>query len=247
MENSSLKNWMLPLFALILSIGIITSSAIIIQGIGNIKNKQNTISITGSAKKQFKSDFVVWRGTYTAQSVNLPEAYSVLKTETDKVKNYLKSRGLKDSDMVFTSITTVPNYVVLANGQISSKVESYRLMQTVEISSHDVDGITSISRQSTELINQGIDFQSNAPEYYYTKIGDLKIDMLSLATKDAMMRAEQIAKATGGKIGKLRSAKMGVFQITPLYSTDVSDSGIYNTTSINKEITGVMTCEFEIK
>jgi uncharacterized protein len=247
MENNSIKNWMLPIFAVILSIGIIISSVIVINGITTIKTKQNTITITGSAKKQFKSDFVVWRSTYTAQSPKLPAAYALLKSETDKVKSYLKSKGIDEKGMVFTAITTIPNYAVLANGQMTSDIVSYRLMQTVEISSNEVDKITQISRQATELINQGIDFQSNTPEYYYTKLADLKIDMLSLATKDAMNRAQQIAKSTGSDIGKLRSAKMGVFQITPIYSTDVSDSGIYNTSSIDKEITAVMTCDFEIK
>ncbi|ABB16247.1 conserved domain protein [Carboxydothermus hydrogenoformans Z-2901] len=70
--------------------------------------------------------------------------------------------------------------------------------------------------------------------------------MLGLATKDAMQRAEQIAKFTGVKVGKLRSSKMGVFQITAPYSTDVSDMGIFDTSSIEKEITAVVTCEFEI-
>lgn len=247
MESNSIKNWMLPIFAVILSIGIIISSIIVINGITTIKSKQNSISITGSAKKQFKSDFVVWRGTYTAQSPKLPAAYSVLKTETDKVKTYLLSKGIEDKAIVLTSITTMPNYTVLPSGQMTNNIESYKLMQTVEVSSKEVDKITQISRQATELINQGIDFQSNTPDYYYTKIADLKIDMLSLATKDAMTRAQLIAKTTGSEIGKLRSAKMGVFQITPLYSTEVSDSGIYNTSSIDKEITAVMTCDFEIK
>lgn len=247
MENSKLKDWVLPIFAAILSIGLILSSIIVVNGIGNIKTKENTITITGSAKKQFKSDFVDWKGTYSAQSAKLPAAYGILQTETDKVKSYLKSKGISDKEMVFTSISTFPNYTILPNGQSSSNIESYKLTQTIEVSSNDVDGVTKISRQATELINQGIDFQSNPPEYYYTKLADLKIDMLSLATNDAMTRAKQIAKSTGSEIGKLRSAKMGVFQITPLYSTDVSDSGIYNTTSINKEITGVMTCDFEIK
>lgn len=247
MENNILKNWMLPIFAVILSIGLIISSTIVIRGFVDIKSKENSISITGSAKKQFKSDFVVWRGTYSAQATKLPDAYAALKTETTKVNNYLKSKGLADKEMVYTSINTIPNYTVLANGQPSSNIESYRLMETVEVSSSEVDRITTISRQATELMNQGIDFQSNTPEYYYTKIANLKIDMLSLATKDAMVRAQQIASSTGSKIGKLRSAKMGVFQITPLYSTDVSDSGIYNTSSIDKEITAVMACDFEIK
>lgn len=247
MEKNLLKTLALPIFGAILCIGLISSAFIVVHGLESIKNKENSISITGSAKKQFKSDFVIWRGTYSAQSANLPQAYAALKAETVKVKSYLNGKGIKDADLVFSSINTVPSYVILPNGQQSSKIESYRLVETVQVNSKNVDGITNISRQSTELINQGIDFQSNAPEYYYTKLADLKIDMLSLATKDAMTRAQQIAKTTGGTIGKLRSARMGVFQITPLYSTDVSDSGIYDNSSINKEITGVMTCEFEIK
>ena len=247
LENNSNKNWMLPIFAGILALGLIISSIIVISGISNIKTKQNIITITGSAKQQIKSDIVVWSGTYSVQSPELSSAYNLLKADTDKVRNYLKDKGIEVKDMVFTSINTIPNYALLPNGQMSSTIQSYRLMQTVEVTSNNVDKITGISRVATELINFGIEFQSNPPAYYYTKIADLKIGMLSLATKDAMNRAEKIADSTGSKIGKLRSAKMGVFQITPPYSTAVSDSGIYDTTSIDKEITAVMSCDFEIK
>jgi uncharacterized protein len=247
LENSTIKNLALPIFAIILSLGIIISSVIVINGIANIKSKQNVVTVTGSAKKQIKSDFVVWRGTYSAQAPMLSDVYVKLKEETDKVKNYLIGKDIDEKNIVFSSISMIQNYQTQPNGQMTSKIESYRLMQTVEISSKDVQKITDISRASTELINQGIEFQSNSPEYYYTKIADLKIDMLSLATKDAKIRAEQIATTTGSKIGKLNSARMGVFQITPLYSTEVSDSGIYSTASIDKEITAVMTCDFEIK
>lgn len=247
LENRTNKNWVLPIFAGILSLGIIISSIIVVNGISNIKTKQNIITITGSAKQQIKSDLVIWSGTYAVQSPELSTAYNLLKADTDKVRNYLRDKGIDGKGMVFTSINTVPYYGTLPNGQMSSTIQSYRLMQTVEVTSNDVDKITNISRGATELINFGIEFQSNPPAYYYTKIADLKIGMLSLATKDAMNRAEKIANSTDSKIGKLRSAKMGVFQITPPYSTAVSDSGIYDTSSIDKEITAVMSCDFEIK
>lgn len=93
----------------------------------------------------------------------------------------------------------------------------------------------------------GVQFESLPPQYFYTKLADLKIEMLSLATEDAVKRAEQIAKSTGTKVERLRSAYMGVFQITPLYSTEVSDYGINDTTSIDKEITAVVNCEFLIR
>jgi hypothetical protein len=130
---------------------------------------------------------------------------------------------------------------------MTSQVEGYRLYQQVELSSKDVDKITQLSRQTTDLINQGVEFQSNPPQYFYTKIADLKVEMLSLATKDAKVRADQIANNAGSKVGALRAARMGVFQITPLYSNDISDYGINDTSSLDKEITAVMNCEFEIE
>jgi len=235
------------IIAVIIGISMIVSSALIANGIANIKAKQNTITVTGSAKKQIRSDLVKWSGSFSVQSQDLKDAYKQLKDSYDKVKQYLISKGLNEKDLIFSSISTITNYEPLPNGMPSSKVQSYRLVQTVEITSTDVDKITEISRQATELINMGVQFESLPPQYYYTKIADLKVDMLGLATKDAKDRAEQIAKNTGIRIGNLKSARMGVFQITPLYSTEVSDYGIYDTSSIDKEITAVVTCEFEIK
>jgi uncharacterized protein len=148
---------------------------------------------------------------------------------------------------VFSAIGTSPINEVNFNGQYTNNIIAYRLNQRVEISSGDVDKISQISREATELMNDGVEFQSFPPQYFYTKIADLKVSMLAGATKDAKNRAEQIAQNTGSNIGALKSAKMGVFQITPLYSTEVADYGINDTSSLEKEITAVVTCTFEMK
>lgn len=245
MNHQNRPAWALIVIPVILALGLIISSYIITAGI--VKTKTNTITVTGSVKKQIKSDRIIWRGSFSATSLQIPEAFQMLKTSSEQVKKYLMDKGIPETDIVFSSISTITNLVPLPNGMYSSKVDSYRLVQTVEISSTEVDEITAISREATELINNGVAFESNPPEFFYTKIADLKVEMLGLATKDAKIRAEQIAKSTGSQIGNLRAAKMGVFQITPLYSTEVSDAGISDTSSIDKEITAVITCDFEIK
>ena len=58
--------------------------------------------------------------------------------------------------------------------------------------SSEVDQITDVSRQSTELINQGIEFISESPQYLYTKLPELKLEMLSEATQNARKRADQL-------------------------------------------------------
>lgn len=246
MNQENKKSIAFILVALILSAGLIISTFIVTDGIVEIKGNRS-ITVTGSAKQQIKSDLIEWTGSFSCQSQLMPEAYTKLKADSEKIKKYLKEKGISEEDMVFSSIDTNPVHEVNYNGQYTNNIIAYRLYQRVQISSTDVDKLSRIAREATELINEGIEFQSFSPQYYYTKIADLKVSMLAEATKDAKNRAEQISQNTGSNIGALKSAKMGVFQITPLYSTEVSDYGINDTSSLDKEITAVVTCTFEMK
>ncbi|MBM3243459.1 MAG: DUF541 domain-containing protein, partial [Candidatus Omnitrophica bacterium] len=132
-------------------------------------------------------------------------------------------------------------------GNDTNEVEGYRLSQGIEVKSYDVKKVEDISRQSTELIEQDIQLISNAPEYFYTKLAELKIEMLSSATEDAKKRAATMAQSTGNKIGAIRSAKMGTFQITPVNSYEVSWYGNNDTSSYEKKVMAVVNASFAIE
>lgn len=241
------KSFVWVLVAIILSVGLVFSSYIITMGVKDMKGPGNSLSVKGSAKQQITSDLVVWTGSFSTQSQILSDAFKNLKDSEAKVKAYLIKQGIAEKDIIFSSINTGTNYVILPNGAYTNQIDSYRLYQNVEIKSSDIEKISGIARSATDLINEGVEFQSNPPQYFYTKLADLKIDMIALATQDAKTRAEKMLNATGNKVGKLNSASVGVFQITPLYSGEISDYGINDTSSIEKEITSVVTCEFEVK
>lgn len=234
------------LAAFIVMGGIVASTYKVADSLVEIKGT-NFITVSGSARQQITSDLMVWTGSFSAQSASLKEAYAKLNADQEKVKAFLSSKGIPEEQMIFSSISTNPIYEVTPNGMYTMNVMAYRLEMRVEISSTELEKLTRVSREVTELINEGIEFQSWQPQYFYTKIADLKVSMLAEATKDAKARAEQIAVNTGGKIGKLRSAKMGVMQITPANSTEVSDYGINDTSSIEKAITAIVTASFEIE
>ncbi len=233
--------------AVILALGLIMSSAIATGGFVSVKSKDTTITVTGSAKKQITSDLITWSGYFSASAPTTAEAYTQLKLGQSKVRSYFLSQGIAEKEMIFSSINTSPIYEILPNGNYSNVVGAYQLGQSVTIRSKDIEKITELSRNATDLINEGVEFASDPPQYMYTGIADLKVEMLAEATKDARTRAEQIAQSAGSKVGKLRYAKMGVFQITPLYSNDVSDMGVNDTSSMEKEITAVVTCKFAIE
>ncbi|BCN30790.1 SIMPL domain-containing protein [Anaeromicropila herbilytica] len=233
--------------ALILVIGIITSSIIMINGVVKVKASKTNIIVTGSAKQKITSDLIVWTGSFTSQSKKLQDAYTKLEVSRNKVSDYLVKQGIAKDDFVFSSINTTTNYVMNSMGNYTNEIDNYVLSQTVTISSSQIDKITEISRNATELLNQEVAFQSNPPQYFYTKLADLKVSMLAEATKDAKKRGKMIAENAGNHLGDLKYADMGVMQITPLYSNEIADAGVNDTSSLEKEITAVVHCQFEIE
>lgn len=229
-----------------LAIGLVLSSIIFGWFYSKTKKGDEAITVTGSAKKRIKSDLVVWSAGVSAQSAQLTDAYRQLSESVPRIKQYLVSKGIADGQMTVSSITTTTLKKQDSNGNETSEVTGYSLRQQIEIRSTEIDKIAQIAREATELINQGILVESNAPQYYYTQIGDLKIEMLGEAARDAKVRAEKIAASTGNSIGAVRSARMGVLQITPADSTEVSDSGISDTTTIDKDMTAVVNVSFAV-
>lgn len=242
------REYQIVLLGLFIAIASIISTSILSNGIIQFKKlSSDTINVTGSAQKIVKSDLATWKGEYTVREKSLQKAYQRLNINTNAVKKYLLAKGFKEDDLDFSRINTMPVYVKNYSGYDTNQIDSYQLNQTVQISSNDVDKITSISKNASELINQNIQFNSYSPEYFYSKLESLKVKMLADAAQNAKERAKSMATSTGNHIGVLSSAKMGVFQITPPNSTDVSDWGINDTSSLEKKITAVVTVTFTVK
>ncbi|MFN2453801.1 MAG: SIMPL domain-containing protein [Pyrinomonadaceae bacterium] len=229
-----------------LAVALVLSSIIGAWALLHVKNTDQAVVVTGSARKRIKSDLIVWRAAVTFQSTQLTDAYKALTDGVPRVKKYLIAKGVPENQIVISSITSQTLRSKSDEVDESGHITGYSLRQELEVRSTDVDKITKISREVTELINQGILLESMPPEYHYTKLGDLKITMLAEAAKDAKVRAQQIASSTGSTIGSVRSAKMGVLQVTPADSNDVSDSGMNDTSSLEKDITAVVNVSFTL-
>ena len=228
-------------------IATIASTIIFSKGLLQIKKfSGEVISVTGSAEKKIESDYIVWNSSFSRREPQLKAAYAKIQDDLKKVKDYLVSKGIKENEIVISQVTTEVVYKKNEKGNNTNEIEGYLLSQGIEVKSNDVKKIDEISRQSTELINQDIQFISQAPEYFYTKLSELKIEMLAKATEDAKQRAISMAKSTGNKVGAIRSAKMGVFQITPVTSTDISWYGENDTSSFEKKVMAVVTASFAI-
>jgi uncharacterized protein len=230
-----------------LAIGIIISTLVIAKTVEKVKIQNQRIQIKGFAEQKITSDLAVWQSRITTRSQDLVRAYNKLKQDLQKVLTYLEQKGIDKKDIEVSSVSTTIQYQLTAQGVSTNVIDGYVLDQNISITSPNVTEISELANESTSLIEEGIEFASYTPQYYYTKLDDLKIQLLGEATKNARLRAEELAKNSGSEVGTLKYASQGVFQITPVHSTDVSDYGIYDTTTIDKSIKAVVTIEYSIK
>jgi len=187
------------------------------------------------------------RGTISVQYPTAEGSYRELLRQKPVLISYLASKGFPENKIEFFTINSYPVYEIGPTGYQTGRIIAYNYSQRMEIQSTDVNKIKEISLDISSLIEKGVNFNVEMPEYHYTKLAELKIEIQADASKDAMIRAEKIAEATGRELGPMRSARMGVLQITPRLSNQISDYGVNDLSSIEKEITAVVNASFEIE
>ena len=234
-----------------IALSVVLSAYLLADAFRNRNESSNVISVTGLGSKDFASDLIVWSGSFHKMNPELKIAYAELDAAREVINGYLVQKGISSEEIIFSAIDIEQQFDTRydENGnQLSSEFKGYRLQQSVQIESRQVELVEGISRNVTELINSGIEFYSNKPNYYYTRLAELKIEMIAEATKDASLRAQKIAENAGGYLGDLKSADMGVIQIVGQNSSDdYSWGGSFNTTSKNKTASITVNLQYQSK
>ncbi len=238
-----IEKFQLVLLAIILAFGVFFATKYATNSLS-----REGISVTGSSYEIVKSDSGKLSFDIKIKAPTKAAAYSIMKTQLPVVQKYLEEKGIKADDIEIKTYHGYYNYKYnTAARTYTNEVESFNLSQPVMVTSNDVNKIKEISIDIQNLLDKGIDININQTSYYYSKLADLKVKLLESATNDAKERASAMLKATHNKVGKIQSVKMGVFQITEVDSTNVSDMGINDTSTIDKKVTAVANVVFKIK
>ncbi len=230
--------------ALVLGISLIFCTIVAGDFVMQTKASSKAIHVKGYAEKRITSDFGIWDGHLTGRAAQLPQAYAQVERDMAKVTAWLGQKGVTADRYSLSAVSIETQHKRDSQGHETGEIESYTLQQSVTVRLPDVKLVEAISKDISALIKDGVELTSGTPAYYFTGLEGLKIEMLGEATKDAGRRAQTIIASVDGKLGRLRSAQQGVFQITPVYSTEVSGYGELDTSSIEKTIKAVVDAEF---
>ncbi len=231
-------------FAIIVGICLIISASIGSFTFYKVRSPEDTLSVTGSVRERVTSDIAIWTSNFsrTISTEDLKEGYRMMQNDQKLVLDFFKDNGFTENDLTISPVFMEQLYLYDPNAP-----KENILKQTVTIQSGDVEKITGMAKSTQELINLGVIFSTQSLEYYYSKLPELRIELIPDAINDAKLRAQKIAEGSGKKIGTIKSANLGVVQVLPVNSTEVSDWGTYDTSTIEKEVMIPVTVIFTIK
>jgi len=231
-------------FAIILGVCLIISALIASLTFYKVRLPVDILSVTGSVREKVTSDSAKWSSSFsrTVPAEDLKEGYEMMQKDQELVLSFFKDNGFNEGDILISPVFMKQLYMYDPDAPKEST-----LSQTVEIQSSDVDKITYMAKNTQTLINAGVIFSTQSLEYYYLKLPELRIELIPEAINDAKLRAQKIAEGSGKKIGTIKSAYLGVVQVLPVNSTEVSDWGTYDTSTIEKEVMIPVTVTFTLK
>lgn len=181
------------------------------------KQFERSITVKGLSEREYPSDIVIWPIKFALASNDLEKLYIDIENSTLKIKTYLEKSGIKEEEISFL----VPSIFDKSAQQYSDNVESkyrYTATQTVSVYSQNIDAVRKVQASLSELGKQGIVFLSDdynaQTEYLFTRLNEVKPQMIEEATKEARMVAEKFAQDSQSKLGKIKKASQGQFTIT---------------------------------
>lgn len=235
------------LYGLFIGIGLLLLGLFINDGLKSISHSKQNLRVRGSAKRKITSNLGVLHFDLTVRAKTQKEANDAMKANLARLQGYLQETGIPASSVQILPVSIYANMEILPSGMSTSHVADYTCSQYVDVTLSEVKKVEAMMLDQGPILDKGIQMNNLTAYYYYTKLADMKKTMQSEATKDAMARGEEIAKAANFQLGGVVGAEMGILQITPPNSTEVSDYGYNDVSSLEKEITATANVTFSIK
>lgn len=245
----NIKDYQVVVLGILIAAGSVLSTYVLSKAVVEFQKLQNqTIRVTGSASQKVTSDSASWNINFSTTRPTLKEGYAKINADSKKVKDFFISNGIDEKNIEFNQINSYKVYKKAPNGYSSTdELKGYDVSRSVVVKSNDIKKLTEISKNVDTLVNQDIDLTSDNVQYFVSSLDDIKVKVISEASKNAKERAKSLVSGTGAKIGVMTSARVGVFQIVPVDSTEVSDYGYNDTSSIEKKVISTVSATFTVK
>ena len=221
MSQNNMQTIGLVISIVILGLGIGHAGTSIHEGLTNFKSYDRSVIMKGLAQKDVTADLALWPISYTETGNDLAELQELMESRGSAIVAFMQKYGIKNDEIELQQVQ-VQDLLAQSYRQNNATTNRYILTQTYLVRTEDIEAVSKAAKNIGSLIKQGVVFSqsgSTTPTYLYTKLNDVKPQMIAQATKNAREAAREFAKNSGQKVGEIKYASQGVFQILPRDNT----------------------------
>lgn len=211
-SNTGAAFWL----GLLLAAGLIGAAWYASNSAIKVKEYERTVTAKGLSEREYPADVVIWPIQFVTAENDLGALYQELERSVAEIHSFLNVQGVAAAD-VSVAPPAITDKVAQQWGGDAQIRFRYSATQTVTVYSSDIESVRGAMSQMTELGKQGLvinaDEYGNATEYLFTRLNEIKPEMIEEATRNARQVAAKFAQDSDSQLGKIRRASQGQFSI----------------------------------
>lgn len=241
MSDTKDKNQLAAL-GVFIAIGLIGAGYFIGNTLYKSRVSVNVATVKGLSEREVKSDLAVWNISFTMEAPEIEEAYASADEKKKIAEEFLLKNGFDKDEFSFSNSVYIAEF---RDTSAELKERKFQVTTFIDLRTENVDKVNEVRQKMGELIEKGLALSNSQPSFLFTKLNDVKPEMLKEATKNARMAAEEFAKDAGTKVGTIQSASQGSFAITAPEGAD--NYSLTDQTSLTKKVRVVTTISFYLE
>lgn len=222
----------------ILAIGMVIGGFALGDGIKRAQRADRAVTVKGLAERNVTADLATWTISYSANAPDLATAQASVDRDTAQIRAFFRELGFPAEALQPTGVNV--------NQLKDNGIVSFTVRQRVSLRTTDIKRAENAVRRQFDLVRRGVILEEGSGmAYTFTKLNDIKPQMVATATQDARAAAEQFAKDSGAEVGAIKSAAQGYFSIE---SRDGDSGGGWGQSDTPyKKVRVVTTIDFYLK
>ncbi len=221
----------------ILTLGLIIGGYLLGDGLLRAREADRSVTVRGLAERDVTADLATWTIAYSAKSENLTQAQSSIDRDTEAIRGFFTELGF-EADALQPTGANVSQYSNYGK-------TTYTIRQRLALRTTDIEKAQAAVARQFDLIKRGVVLEEGSGmSYTFTKLNDIKPEMVAEATKDAREAAQQFAEDSGTDVGGIKSATQGYFSVQ---SRDGDGGGYGVSDTPYKKVRVVTTVDFYLE
>lgn len=201
------------LWSVLIALGIALSGYFLYLGIMSFTSKDRIVTARGLSEREVLADKAVWDISFDISGNSLESLYERLEPKKIALVQFLKDNGISDEEIVYAPSSATDRSTWYEWDKKKGYVDQYELTGHLTIVSNDVEKVRQLQLRQLDLLHSGVILDNSYITYKYTGLNDLKPEMVEEATRNARIVATKFAEDANAKLGSLKSARQGQFEV----------------------------------